>query len=342
MSYQQCASRRRLSAPFLILSMLFSSSFLAAGCAPKKKAKTPKGGAPDERTGISGAWDWSLSLKTEKGDFRVERESWFLKQKGSKLAGHYSRTVTVVSRDGKPFECSGSLRYTLAAEFKIKGKVDGESLRIRETEVKVKPGPCEKGKRRLDSYEGRIGKGKIVLSWGEGDQALRRRDLSGVWWWSRTRTLPNGDTSVARERWHLVQKGGSLVGARYRQDIRVSNDKKRYRCNGRLRMSRYVGWKIEGKVGAEEASVEFGSPLVKASPCEARSLEQSPGKLRLAVEPYRLRVQISGAEFDLVRAGGLEPIQYGGERTVSATKKKREGLVAAAKRRDFSHRTAGR
>jgi hypothetical protein len=136
---------------------------------------------------------------------------------------------------------------------------------------------------------------------------------------------------VARERWHLVQTGSSLVGFRYRQDLRVSNDKKRYRCNGGLRMSRYVGWRFEGRIDAKEAKVEFAAPLVKASPCETRSLEQSPGTLRLSDEPYHLQVELSGAEFELTRAEGLEPIRPSDERTdggsseeTAATGKKRK------------------
>jgi hypothetical protein len=260
------------------------------------------------RVDVSGVWDWRLALQTDDGDWRVERESWVLKQTGKAVKGGYTRVVTSISRDGQPFQCNNDKTYTLEARFKIKGKIKDGKLHLTETAVEVKPSPCEKGKRRLDSYVGRLQDGRIVLDWGQGKQTLQRRRLTGIWKWTRKRRLPNGDTAVTTEHWHLAQRGDVVRGRRFRHDLRVSNDKKRFRCNGRLKMGRYAAWSFQGSVQGRVAEVTFGAPRVKASPCETRDLKQAAGKLKLEAAADELNVELSDAQFTLTRAGGLTPV----------------------------------
>jgi len=244
---------------------------------------------------------------TEAGDLRAERESWFLVQKGEKVTGRYRRTLTRVSMDGRVFGCNGAPRYTLVAEFRIEGRVKGDYVRLFEKSFRVKNNPCETGRRRLDSYLGRTDGKRLVLVWSTGQQVLKRRDITGVWTWSRHRLTRGGDTEVTSERWYLRQKGPVVEGVRQRSDLHVSNDKKRYRCNSQLRMSRFVRWGVQGKLDGPTVSLTFGSPLVKPTPCEQRRLKYTRGMLELSHEPDRIQAVLPEGRFVLERQVGAVP-----------------------------------
>lgn len=287
-----------------------------AGCPRGKGKSTPspslkkksKAGGPVKAEDIVGVWDWSLNLVTEDGDFRVEKESWvFAEEEGGAISGRYRRQVTVISRDGRPFECNGKRRYRLQAEFKLEGKIEGGVLKVQEKSVKVTPGPCEKGQRRLDEYKGRVTGGKLVLKWDRGSQALERRDLTGVWMVQSRRSLSNGDSASIQETWYIVQKGATIRGERHRRDVRSSNDKKPYRCNGRLHMGRFVVWTFSGTLDVAQAEVAFGEPLAKKDPCENRDLKQKNGRLEVGYDKDILISIIGGTKKKLLRQGGLIP-----------------------------------
>lgn len=299
------------------LSVVVVSTVCWAGCPRKKGNSTPSTPLKEKRakTGgavkvkdIVGVWDWGVKLVTDDGDFRDEKESWvFSEEENGEISGRYRRRVTVISRDGKPFDCNGKLRYRLEAEFRLHGKIEGGVLKVAEKSVKVTPGPCEKGKRRLDEYRGSVLGGELVLKWDGGSQTLGPRDLTGVWKVQSRRSLSNGDAASVQETWYIFQKGTKIWGEKHRRDVRASKDKKPYRCNGRLYMSRFVVWAFNGTLEDAQAELAFGEPLVKKSPCENRELKQKSVRLKMGYEKDHLISVTGGTQKKLLRQGGLDP-----------------------------------
>ena len=296
----------------LFVAMLFVVA--ASGCMAKKSSGNKRGTAggqirssahEKDRSDLTGIWDWSTAFKGKEGDLRAEREAWFLEKNGSKVKGRYVRTLTRVSMDDRVFGCNHKRRYTLVAEFALDGAVRGGRIFIREKSFRVRNTPCETGKRRLDRYAGKLNGDKLELSWRTGRQVLKRRLLSGVWTWRNQRVTRSGDTEAASERWHLVQKGAVVRGFRHRMDLHVSNDKKRYRCNGQLRMSRFVRWPLTGRVSGTTVSLSFGAPIVKPSPCEHRRLSYNRGTLEWLHHRDRIQAVMPEGRFVLERQAGI-------------------------------------
>jgi hypothetical protein len=259
------------------------------------------------RQTVTGIWDWQTVFRAKGGDLRAEQEAWFLTQKGNRITGRYRRFLTRVSMDGRVFGCNGATRYTLEAEFVVQGIVRNGSVRIREKSYRVRSTSCETGKRRLDSYLGRFDGRKLVLYWETGQQVLTRRNLTGVWTWRRQRLNRGGDTEVLSERWHIRQNGSSVEGFRHRSDLHISNDRKRYRCNSHLRMSRFVRWPFRGRVNRDDVSLKFGVPRVKPTPCERRRLAYTRGSLKIAHHPNRVQAVLPEGRFVLERQVGADP-----------------------------------
>ncbi len=284
---------------------------MSMGCTKTKNVHSPEGalrksGAPS----LAGIWDWRLEMITENEDFRVERETWILRKAGdNKVTGSYWRKVTVISRDGKPFECNNERRYDLEAEFKVEGILRNGIVSFREKAVRIKPGPCEQGQRNLDKYQGRLAKNQLVLNWGSTKQSLERRDLTGVWVQEIRTTLPDGDPVISVETWHIHQAGEKIRGVRLARDARSSSDEKPYQCNGRLNMGRYIKWGFEGVLDVDTAQVRFSSANPRKSPCENRSFDETETVFKLGNEKNTLDLEVNGSTIRLVRQEGLTPLK---------------------------------
>jgi hypothetical protein len=132
--------------------------------------------AAEARADLTGEWVWEHRAVGLDGERRVEQERWVLEQHGGELRGHYESTVTLTSGDDRPFRCSRAVEYTTHASFDVVGRVEDDNrVLLRETAVKVQPGPCDPGQRRLASYTGSAVPGALTLDWGGGRQTLRRR-----------------------------------------------------------------------------------------------------------------------------------------------------------------------
>lgn len=268
-------------------------------------------GRPAVRT-LSGVWDWTTAFRVDGGDLRAEQEVWFLTQKGRTVTGRYRRYLTRISMDGRVFGCNGAQRYTLESEFVVQGSTRNDRVLIQEKSYRVRGGSCETGKRRLDAYAGRLEGDRLRLYWGTGHQILVRRNLTGVWTWSRERLNRGGDTEAVTERWHVTQAGFALSGVRYRSDLHVSNDQKRYRCNSRLRMSRLVQWPFSGRIDGASVNLTFADPWFKPTPCDRRKLTYTRGVLEMGQHPDRLQAVLPEGRFELERLVGAKPGRISG------------------------------
>ena len=125
---------------------------------------------------LGGTWVWELRSIDAEGDERVEREEWHLNETGEGLAGYYDRTVARVRGDGSPFTCNGQQRYETTTRYNISGQRFGDKLTLTETDYRANRGPCDNALRRLDTYQGHVADAdSLILSWGPGNQLLRRK-----------------------------------------------------------------------------------------------------------------------------------------------------------------------
>ena len=135
------------------------------------------GDGPHASVPVAGTWDWELRSIDAEGDERVEHEEWHLTESADGIGGFYERKVTRM-RPGGTFSCNQGDRFETVTRYTIAGLRRGDKLVLTETKYDVpQPSNCDNGKRRLDSYQGTVsGDGdELVLSWGPGNQLLRRR-----------------------------------------------------------------------------------------------------------------------------------------------------------------------
>jgi hypothetical protein len=126
--------------------------------------------------GLTGIWTWHHRSVDPEGDLKIEHETWHLFQNGRQVEGFYDRVVRIRSRDGRPFSCNEALGYANAARFRVRGLVVGGEVYLKEISYTTATSDCETGRRRLDRYIGKLGKGgRIQLRWPSGAQLLHRR-----------------------------------------------------------------------------------------------------------------------------------------------------------------------
>ena len=124
---------------------------------------------------IAGTWTWEMRGLGWDGDAKVEQEEWHLVQTGNMLRGYYDRIVTSISTDGHPYRCNQQTQFATVTRYQVEGSISGRDIQIREISFDAKPSACEeRPQRRLDMYRGVVTPEEIKLSWGTGQQVLRR------------------------------------------------------------------------------------------------------------------------------------------------------------------------
>ncbi len=124
---------------------------------------------------VDGSWEWELRSIDADGDERLEREDWHLSEGPDGVHGYYDRTVKRVRGDGV-YSCNGQDRFETATRYTVVGQRFGERLSLSEVDYKSQPTSCDNALRRLDTYQGHLADGEsLVLSWGPGNQLLRRK-----------------------------------------------------------------------------------------------------------------------------------------------------------------------
>jgi hypothetical protein len=132
--------------------------------------------AINDAPAVDGTWEWELRSIDAEGDERVEREEWHLTETSDGIRGYYDRTVKRVRGDATPFSCNGKERFETATRYTVVGQRAGDRLMITEIDYKSEKTPCDNALRRLDTYQGKISDpNTLILSWGPGNQLLRRR-----------------------------------------------------------------------------------------------------------------------------------------------------------------------
>jgi hypothetical protein len=127
---------------------------------------------------VEGVWEWDLRSIDAEGDERLEREEWHLNETTDGIRGYYDRTVRRM-RVGGTFPCNGEGKYETTTRYTITGQRFGDKLTLTEVDYKATPSRCDNALRRLDTYQGQVADpDALVLSWGPGNQLLRRQHAS--------------------------------------------------------------------------------------------------------------------------------------------------------------------
>jgi len=130
----------------------------------------------DAPAAVGGTWVWELRSIDAEGDERVEREEWHLAENPDGVSGYYDRTVARVRGDGSNFVCNGQPRYETTTRYNVSGQRFGDKVTLTETDYKAARNPCDNALRRLDTYQGHVADAdSLILSWGPGNQLLRRK-----------------------------------------------------------------------------------------------------------------------------------------------------------------------
>jgi hypothetical protein len=288
-------------------AVVFAAACVTAvgGCGPRPPVARPPAAAAaataaTAASGVSGTWDWDVEERNDDGDTRVEREVWHLTQRGREIQGYYDRVLTVLSGDGRPFECYQKTRYEKFTRFRISGAIDGALVRLRETSYETRPDPCDGGRRSMTAYVGHLDGGTITLRWSPaGQQVLRRRgetvpdgspgdtmasvtpaarppaaSVAGLWRWDWRSIDANGDERASREDWQLKQREGQVSGVVDRTVRTVSGSGVAFPCSGKPEKTIVVRYQVTGRVSGRHIElIEEAPSQLAGAPC---ALEPAP------------------------------------------------------------------
>lgn len=260
-------------------------ALLVGGCAaaPRRAQRD----APSPRmTSVSGVWTWEhRGVLPTTGDMRIQEEVWHLEQVGNSVQGHYDSAVTEISGDGNPYRCNRELSFTKRTRYQVRGSVSNGHVRMEETDYTADVGPCDDGLRALDRYVGDIQAEAIVLSWGTGQQVLKRvsidhappaPDLAGEWRWEHKTVDVDGDRRVEQERWVLEQNDGEILG-HYESTVTITAGSERpFHCNQANEFTTHARFDVVGRIEEGNRLVLRETAVqVDPGPCD-------PGRRRLA------------------------------------------------------------
>ncbi|MEK6607046.1 MAG: hypothetical protein AABZ30_05230 [Myxococcota bacterium] len=273
------------SRPAALLALgAWSALTACAASAPHVSSPATTTAAPRS---LAGVWVWTHRSVDPIGDVHVEDEAWQLEETpAGQLRGHYDRTVTSIASDGRPYRCNGALTFTRKARYQIEGGVKDRRVTLRETDYEVETGPCEDGRREIDTYEGWLDDAGLLLRWPGGEHALRRPawrpdeplpappSVAGAWSWEHRGIDPEGDRRVEREDWVLEQDGDAIRGHYESVVTLTSASGQPFACGGAAEYATQARFEIAGRIEGGKVHLKEVGVAVQPGPCE-------PGPRRL-------------------------------------------------------------
>jgi hypothetical protein len=228
----------------------------------REPAPPPPLPAPPDPREVAGSWSWS-HVSDADGVRRVEHELWVLERHAEGVRGRYHRTITFLSVDGRPFECTQTASYHLRAVYQLDGRLAGDHVELRETDYQVAESPCERGFRRLASYRARVDGGRLELESEHGTQVLgpapgdspapapRSANAAGAWTWSTRSIEPTGEaagaTRIEQEDWQLEVAADGVIGGWYVRTVTVfDEDGRPFACSGEPRFQYRDRYRLRG------------------------------------------------------------------------------------------------
>lgn len=299
-----------------LVSLIGVCTLGLAGCAGSRTAARPtpatqaqaqaqaQARAPEpEPSDASGVWDWLYRSTTQQGDLRLEQEEWHLEQRGSALTGYYTRQVTTLSMDRRPFQCNGLLGFVKTTRVRVLGVLRGDQVELREVGVDVERNPCDESARSLSSYAGRLIGDALTLSLSNGgEQRLVRRlegsgmasldgpapapasaaqaeaqrqtqaalgavSIDGVWDWQFRAVDADGDLHTESEIWHITEKNAEIAGY-YERTLERVRSSGVFSCSGSPQIRTTTRYTIKGQRFGDKLSLVELDYKLDPSPCE--------------------------------------------------------------------------
>ena len=293
------------AAPWLFAVLLISA------CATGSTA--PLAGLPTVGD-VTGTWEGSFEREVASVgepalvDREIERHTWRLQQHAGQVRGVLFVELTLISRDGRPFVCSGRTQLTAWLTSEVMGHRQGNLMVIAEQQAPRSEGACQPPKRDPAQYAARLAGDTLLIGSGRQQQRLVRRrsarprpspttaelavggpmttlavvgpppsgllsghaeKLQGHWVWEQQANLPNGDAKREREEWHLVQEGTEVVGFYDRTVEQRSTDGRLYRCNASVDFRTVTRYEVRGTInGARFSFREHGFEILEGGPCD--------------------------------------------------------------------------
>ena len=252
---------------------------LLGACATPGPTRSPAPAQPPAPL-LTGTWTWThRAIHPITGDLHLQEEIWYLNHSGDEVRGHYERAVTAISGDGRPFRCNEELSFTKRTRYQVRGTLRQRRLQMEETEYAVDTDACDDGVRELDRYLGEVRDDSIVLSWGSGQQILRRAveapsptpalDIAGEWAWEHRTVGADGDRRIEQERWVLDQRDGEIVG-RYESVVTVtSGGGQPFHCNQAGEYTMRAEFEVAGSIeDGRRVVLRETAVHVQPGPCE--------------------------------------------------------------------------
>ena len=294
------------------LALILTISLLSSACATSLRSEIAT--APAINGDVTGTWEGSFDREVVRGaqgvlpDREIERHTWRLRQVGDEVRGVLFVELTLVSRDGRPFLCSGRSQLTAWLTSEVTGHRKGDLMVISEQKAPRSEGTCQPPERGPSQYAARLAGDTLLIGAGHQQQQLVRRrnakprstpttaelavgapatmlavvgappaalgdgrseKLQGHWVWEQQAQLPNGDAKREREEWHLVQEGTEVVGFYDRTVEQRSTDGRLYRCNASMEFRTVTRYEVRGTISAGHFTFkEHGFEILEGGPCD--------------------------------------------------------------------------
>jgi hypothetical protein len=305
-------TRPRFGSALLWLATVVLVSHTGAGCATSKGLETSTTAASSGD--VTGTWEGSFERDVNRAnggelpDKEIERHTWRLQQVGETVRGVLFVELTLISRDGRPFVCSGRSQLTAWLTSEVVGHRKGDLMVIAEQKAPRSEGACQPPDREASQYAARLAGDTLLIGSGRQQQQLVRRrnatprttpttaelaigspvtmlamvgappftsgvghdeKLQGHWVWEQQAQLPNGDAKREREEWHLVQEGNEVVGFYDRTVEQRSTDGRLYRCNASMEFRTVTRYEVRGSISGNRFTFkEHGFEILEGGPCD--------------------------------------------------------------------------
>jgi hypothetical protein len=241
------------------------------------------------------------------GDTRIERQIWKLAEIGETVSGVCIIELTMVSGDGRPYQCSQETQLQALVRIDVKGHRTSDGAQIDDVGSPQTGGPCAVALHPPRSFQLRMRGNVMLITDGKSQISLTRRPASedderlfattpdlpaptakpahlnilateedaplanaeGYWQWDHSSTVAGGDEKNEREEWHLVQEGDRISGHYDRWVRQLSTDGHPYRCSGSLEFRIGTRYRVTGEVRGNSITIyERAFEILEGEACD--------------------------------------------------------------------------
>ncbi len=129
---------------------------------------------------LDGVWDGfaqgTIPDGVGAGDTRIERQAWHLRQEGQRVTGFYLVELTMISGDGRPYQCSREPQFQTLLRFEVEGEISRGGIELAEVGDGKAKGPCRPAYRTAARFQAQVIGNKLTIADGSYRLTLTRRN----------------------------------------------------------------------------------------------------------------------------------------------------------------------